>query len=46
MCGFSIILILKGVMTFESQSPCILLNKYIKFNKNGTESKTENPTQF
>ena len=41
MCGFSITLILKGVM-----SPCILLNKNINFNKNEMESKTENPTQI
>ena len=42
MCGFSIILILKGFTTF--QSPCILLNKNKSFNKNETESKMENPT--
>ena len=28
---------------FKSKSPCILLNKNINFNKNATESKTENP---
>ena len=27
-----------------SESPCILLNKNINFNKNETESKIENPT--
>ena len=42
MCGFSIVLILKGIMTFLS--PCILLNKNVNFNKNETESKMENPT--
>ena len=30
----------------KSKSPCILLNKNINFNKNETESKIENPTQF
>ena len=28
----------------KSKSPCILLSKTINFNKNGTESKMENPT--
>ena len=28
----------------KSKSPCILMNKNIKFNKNKTESKMENPT--
>ena len=28
----------------KSKSPCILLNKDINFNKNGTKSKVENPT--
>ena len=40
MCGFSIILILKGIM--KSKCPSILLNKNINFNKNGTELKMEN----
>ena len=45
--GLSFILILKGILTFlRSKSPCILLIKIIKFNKNIMESKTENPTQF
>ena len=39
MCGFSITLILKGIMTFKPKSPCILYNKNINFNKNETESK-------
>ena len=44
MCGFSIIFILKGIMTFWSQkSPCILLNKNVNFNKNDTKSKMGNP---
>ena len=30
----------------KSKSPCILLNKNINFDKNGTEPKMENPTQF
>ena len=29
----------------QSKSPRILLNKSINFNKNGTESKIENPSQ-
>ena len=44
MGGFSIVLILKGIVTFYSQSPCILLNKNINFNKNETESKMGSPT--
>ena len=28
----------------ESKSLCILLNKNVRFNKNKTESKMENPT--
>ena len=40
---FSIILILKGIMRFQSQSPCILLNININFNKNEMELKKENP---
>ena len=45
VCGFSIILILKGIMTFQSQkSPCILLKKNINFSKNEMESKMENST--
>ena len=41
MSGFSIILVLKEIMT--SESLCILLNKNINFNKNETESKIEKP---
>ena len=42
-CGFSIILILKGIMMFlESKSPCVLLNKNVNFHKYETESKMEN----
>ena len=46
VCGFSIILILKGIMAsnLKSKNPCILLNKNINFIKNETESKMENPT--
>ena len=29
----------------KSKSPCLLLNKTIKFNKQEMESKMENPTQ-
>ena len=44
MCDFSIILILKGILTIWSQKgPGFLLNKNINFNKNETESKIENP---
>ena len=43
MCGFSKILILKGIYdVLKSKSPCFLLNKTINFNKNETESKMEN----
>ena len=42
MCGFSVILVLEGIMT--SKSPYILFNKNINFNKNKTESKMENLT--
>ena len=42
MSGFSTVSILKG--NFESQGPYILLNKNQNFNKNGKESKKENPT--
>ena len=34
----------KSYDVLKSNSPWILLNKYIKFNKNETESKMENPT--
>ena len=45
MCGFSIILILKGIMTFSVQrSPCFLLNKNINFNKSEAQLNMENPT--
>ena len=40
MCGFSVILILKGIMTSKSKSPCFLLNKKINFISE-TESKME-----
>ena len=30
----------------KSRSPCILLKKCINLNRNETESKMENPTQF
>ena len=41
--GFSVILILKGIMFRESKSLCFLLNKNVNF-KNETESKMENLT--
>ena len=45
MYGFSIILILKGIMTFSVQrSPCFLLNKNVNFNKSEAQLKMENPT--
>ena len=45
MCGFSIVLILKGI-TLKSISLRIFLNKNKNFNKNETKSKIQNPTQF
>ena len=43
MCGFSKILILKGIYdVLKSKSPCFSLNKTINFNKYETESKMEN----
>ena len=45
MCGFSIVLTLKGNYdVLNSKSLSILLNKNINFNKNKTELKMENPT--
>ena len=41
---FFIIIILKGAMTFQSQSPCISLSKNTYFNNNEAESKMENYT--
>ena len=47
MCGFSNTLILKGIMTFQSErGHAFCSTKKIKFNKNETELKMENPTQF
>ena len=43
MCGFSIILILKGIMTFKVKEFIILLNKNVNYNKNETESKKKIP---
>ena len=40
--AFLYFLILKGIMFLKPKSPCILLNKNTNFNKNETESKTEN----
>ena len=46
VCGFSVIFYFKrNHDVLNSLSPCFLLNKNIKFNKNETESKMENPTQ-
>ena len=46
VCGLSIIFILKGIMTFYSQRVhAFFLNENINFNKNGTESKKENPAR-
>ena len=45
MCGFSIILILKGFHdVLRSNSLCILLNKNLNFNEDKMKSKMENPT--
>ena len=42
--GFSIILILKEIMTFKVKKSMVIFEKKI-FNKNETESKMENPAQ-
>ena len=46
MCGFCIILILKGVFkeVLKSKTPGILLHKNMNFNKNKMELKMENLT--
>ena len=44
VCGSPIILILKGVMTFQSQRVHAFFN--INFNKNEAKSKMENPTHI
>ena len=44
MCCFSVILILKGIMTFEVKESMLIVEQNINFNKNETESKMENPT--
>ena len=44
VCGFFISFTLKGVMTLNSKSPCFLLDKNMKFDKNKTELKMENST--
>ena len=36
----------KNYNVLKSKNPQILLNKKLNFNKNKTESKTENHTQF
>ena len=44
MCGFSIILILKGIMTFYKVKESMhFAEKNINFNKNEAEFKMENP---
>ena len=44
MCGFSIIFDSgRNYVALKSKCPRILLKKNINFNKNETESKTENP---
>ena len=43
-CSFSIILVLKGIMTSSSQRVHEFVEKNTKFNKNKTESKMENST--
>ena len=45
-CLFSYFNFERNYDVLNSKSPCILLNKNISFNKNETESKMENPTQF
>ena len=34
----------RNFVVLKSKSPCVLLNKSIRFNKNEMESKMENPT--
>ena len=36
----------RNYVVLKSKPPCNLLNKNVNFNKNETESKMENPTQF
>ena len=43
--GFLYFNLEKNYDILKSKSPCILLKKNIKLNKNETESKTENPTR-
>ena len=38
MCGFSVKLILKGIMTFQSYRVQALVEQKVNFNKNGIES--------
>ena len=44
VCGFSIIFILIGIMTFSSRRIHAFFKQNINFNKNEMESKTEIPT--
>ena len=44
VCGFSIILIFKEIITFESQRGQAFCRTKYKLLKNETESKTENST--
>ena len=45
VCGFSYYFYFeRNYNVLKSQSPCFLLNVNVKFSKNETESKTENPT--
>ena len=47
VCGFSIILLLKGIFRcFKAKESILFLNKSINFYKNKTESKMENPTHI
>ena len=47
MCGFSIILILKRIMTFKvKESVHFAEKKNTNFNKNEAKSKRENSTHF
>ena len=48
VCDFSIVFILKGIMTFQKSKKNVhaFVEKNINFNKNDTQSQMENLTEF
>ena len=46
MCGFSIILILKGLWRLKVKVPILFVEQNININKNETKSKMANSTHF